>query len=664
MRTGGCSHRSLLWTILLVASRLFLLIHGMSLAFPISELEVLFGGIASMSSQQTGVKPVKVQGKQVSVAVFAGGRAFEDLMKDQLQRCLIDGVSVFELSKDGDIDFSKAGDIDLCPFSALFLEYSRDGIDPGPFVSTSRENGYRGTIVVVMQDRDPAVATDLVRAGADRVLILPVDDVEFDLIAEKIQVAENIRGLHSRTSAIYDTLGSFFQPVEQGVIFLNQSREVVFANQSARVILAVREEKEITDIIDAHCADTIFEKSRLNGSAITYADIAVKGQESHRLLGLEIWSMNENGSDDIYLVLIHDFSRWKKLDELRSKFATTLSHRMRTPLTSIRTAVRLLGDSDETVDPEQRGKLIDIGWRNVEKLITNLDELQKVFMIESEELNVCRTIVRMRSEVKHLLDEFVEEEKIKGFKLSMPDIMAFTGKGRLRDFLVSAIDAYDLWLSENPFIECSTSVKEESDYFGVVHRSLVVYLRPRTSSCYRTSRESLKDFLAFHEAHRGLVLGRLAAALDGELQISTGNTISLAIPLDPVFDREKDLVHPLHMMIERADIMGTELSLVDLYMTGMEEIPARLRAILEKSLFHHLDGDMVVSIGEKDSSYSLFVNSRTPEEIKCLLGEVKEDFLRTCRDSGEEVYPSFHWDIRYSRIPGTGESPIEKLLSV
>ena len=110
-----------------------------------------------MSLQQTEVKPVKVQGRQVSVAVFSGGRSFEDLMKDQLHRCLIDGVSIFDLSK--------AGDIDLSPFSALFLEYSSDGIDPGSFVSTLRKNDYRGMIVVVMQDRDPTVATDLVRAG-------------------------------------------------------------------------------------------------------------------------------------------------------------------------------------------------------------------------------------------------------------------------------------------------------------------------------------------------------------------------------------------------------------------------------------------------------------------------------------------------------------------
>ncbi|MBU8923413.1 MAG: hypothetical protein KOO63_16475 [Bacteroidales bacterium] len=603
-----------------------------------------------MSLQQIEVKPVKVQDRKVSVAIFSGSSSFEDLMKDQLQRCLIDGVSIFDLSKPGDIDLS--------PFSALFLECSSDGFDAESFVSTSRKNGYRGVIVAVMQEKDSTAAMGLVRAGADRVLILPVDDVEFDL------VAENIRSLHSETSSLYDTLKSYFQPVEQGVILLDHFREVVFANHSARVILAVRDENEINDIVDAHCTDSIFEKSRLNGSAITYADIAVKGQESHRLLGLEIWSMNESGSDDIYLVLIHDFSRWKKLDELRSKFATTLSHRMRTPLTSIRTAVRLLGESDETIDPEQKEKLIDIGWRNVEKLIANLDELQKVFMIESEELNVCRTIVRMKTEVKSLFEEFVEEEKIKGFKLSMPDIMVFTGNGRLKDFLVSAIDAYNLWLSENPFIECSTSVKEENDYFGVVHRSLVIYLRPRTSSWFRTSRESLKDFLSFHEAHRGLVLGRLAAALDGELQVSPGNTISLAIPLDPVFNREKDLVHPLHMMIERADIMGSELSLVNLSMIGMDEIPSRISAIFEKCLFHHLDGDMVVSIGEKESSYSLFINSRSPEEIEHLLNGVREDFFRTSRDSGEEVYPSFHWTVRYCRIPGIQESPIDKLLNV
>ena len=33
------------------------------------------------------------------------------------------------------------------------------------------------------------------------------------------------------------------------------------------------------------------------------------------------------------------------------------------------------------------------------------------------------------------------------------------------------------------------------------------------------------------------------------------------------------------------------------------------------------------------------------------------------RKSGEEIYPSLRWEIRYSRVPGFCDSPIESIIS-
>ncbi|MBN1163159.1 MAG: hypothetical protein JXB45_01135 [Candidatus Krumholzibacteriota bacterium] len=457
-------------------------------------------------------------------------------------------------------------------------------------------------------------------------------------------------------------LKSCFQNVDQGVILLDARKNFLFANKCSLSILAAESERVVAGIIERNCPESLFDRGKEKKSVITYLDLTLPGRDSRKLLGLEIHYL-ESPDDSNFMILVHDFSKWKKLDELRSRFATSLSHRMRTPLTAIRNAVKILSEKDHPLSPPEKEKLLEIGWRNVEKLITNLDELQKIFMIESEELNVCRTLIKVKNEIKPLLNEMEKAGKIRGIKLSMPDMTVCTGGGRLRDFVETSVEAYTTWLGEAPFIECSSSVKEEFLFHGGIERKFKIYLRPRTGGWFKTARESLKDFLTLQEAHRGLVLGRLATALDAEMEISPGNTISLILPLDPPYNREKDLVHPLHMMIERADILGAEFYLVGLRMVGSVGSESRFANILEKCLCQKVNEEYIAARDEEPQSYSLFILNKDNRQVKQMMRDMQEHFLSACRHSGEEIYPSLHWDIRYNRLPGLFDCPLGNILS-
>jgi hypothetical protein len=452
------------------------------------------------------------------------------------------------------------------------------------------------------------------------------------------------------SSTTASVLESLLNPVEQGVVVLDHSRRPIFANRCASGILSAATDDDIIDMIGRNCPDSLFEKCDSDGSAVTYVDFTMPDLEKRKLLGLEVRSVELPGEPVAYYVLIHDFSRWKKLDELKSRFATSLSHRMRTPLTAIRNAVKIL--SEQPLGGEEKERLLDIGWRNVEKLISNLDELQKIFMIESEETKVCRTLTRTRHELKPIFERLHQEGKLRGFKIGMPEMTVFTGRGSLRDFIVTAIEAYNTWLGEAPFIECSSSIKEEICYHGGLERSLKIYLRPRTSGWLRSVREGLKDYLSFHEAHRGLVLDRLADALDAELEISSGNTISIRLPLDPGFDREKDLVSPLHMMIERADLTGSEFCLIDMRMIGSCDDVRKMTGTLESVMYSILSDEHVISKGEDGSSWVHFIVGKCPEDIETVMRSMHEKFIDTCRSSGEQMIPSLKWETRYSRVAG------------
>ena len=603
-----------------------------------------------MVMQQAEVKPMcgrldDAHAYQVMIAVF--DRQLQKTLRKQLHRCLIGKVCICD---NGELPDNLA----MSDPAAVFV--CVDGEGSGQ-IARARKNGYSGLVIAVTSEAGWGAAKEVIRSGADQVLFMPAKDIEFDILAERIRM-----GAQSVPSTV-ELFKKFLGPIGQGVVLFDGKEELLFANKSAMDILSVASEKEAAGLIERNCSKGFFEKSRLDQSAITYIDVKLPGAEVRKLMGLEICHLELSGDFPVYMVMLHDFSEWKKLDELRSSFVTSLSHRMRTPLTSIRNVVKILSGNDQPVGSREKEKLLNIGWRNVEKMISNLDELQKVFMIESEELNVCRTMIRVKNEIEPVFEQLQKQKKIRGFKLSVPDIAIFTGGGRLKDLIASVVDAYHVWLAEKPFIECSSSVRTEGDLPGIARKKLSIYLRPRENGWKKTSRNSFKDFLSFHEAHRGLVLERLATALNGNLDISTGNTITLSIPLDSQFNRDKDLVHPLHMMIERADIAGSQFSLIDLSMNGENRDDSVYINLIERILLHHIRECGVVSRGENRSSYSLFVTGMNANEVDSLMHEIREQFLGTCLESGDDEFPSLRWEIKYSRAPGSSESVIDNILS-
>lgn len=526
--------------------------------------------------------------------------------------------------------------------AAVFIDLETQEIDAVELVIMARRRGYNGHIVMVSASRDRERIARAIREGANDFLSRPFRDFELDLIMEKI------RSSQKRSGPVLDSLKAVLQTVDQGFILLDVSRRVVFVNRYASEILKTEHCDEVTGIIEQSCPESIFEQCCEGRPAATFLDLSFTKQDRHSLVGLEAFYLETLMPEPCYLFLMRDFSQWRKLDELHSRFATYLSHQMRTPLTSIRNSVKILNDECDCLPPEERERLLGIGWRNVEKLISSLDEIQKVFMIESEELSVCRTLVKVRKELRPLLEEIERSGGIRGFKIRIPDLTIMTGRARFRDFISTAIDAYGKWIGETPYIECISSIREDFKSEGGIDRRLKVTIRPRSGPGHE-GQTCIKDFLSFDEAHLGLVLKRLASVLDGDLEISEHNSISLLIPMDPVFDREKDLVHNLHNLAEKAELTGGELHLADLKMVGVNDGGVHFTGILEDSLCSVMQHHGIVAKGEQPFSYSVFFLNRSISSIDDIMMSIRDRFTRLCRERGEEIYPSLRWDIRYSR---------------
>ena len=85
---------------------------------------------------------------------------------------------------------------------------------------------------------------------------------------------------------------------------------------------------------------------------------------------------------------LRDITRLRELDRLKSEFVMTASHELRSPLTSINMAVKLLRESAGTKLTEQEGALLEACHGEVQRLRALVDDLLDLAKIEAGKLEL------------------------------------------------------------------------------------------------------------------------------------------------------------------------------------------------------------------------------------------------------------------------------------
>jgi DNA-binding response OmpR family regulator len=541
---------------------------------------------------------------------------------------------------------------DVAP-AFLFTDLEMPLMRGADLAAKARTRGYRGMIVVATASREQADLVAAIGNGADEILVKPVKDGDLDLIIAKAEARAR------RDFPAMELLRAVLEPVDQGVVFLDEECVPFYANRRACEILDAAGVREVREVLErGNLAAHVMKEQGPHGGVV-FVDVSKPGAAGARLLvGFETHEVAGVAPGRTYIVLMHDFSEWRKLDELHSRFATYLSHRMRTPLTSARNAVQILSGKDDSLDVAERERFLDIGCRNIEKLISSFNELQKVFMVESGEINAYRSLIRVSGELDAILGECEHNGLIKGFKLRAPDCTALTCRSRLKEYVMNGVEAMAGWLGELPYVDCTVTTSDGLED-GVDEPALFITLGPRRRT--GETKASLKDYLALDEIRKGLVLERLARALDGSHVIAANDALRLRLPAQPSFDRERDLIHPLHMMLERSDLDRTAFHLVSMRLYGAVTDMRRFSRLLEANLCAIFGKDeWLVARQEGPERFALFATGASRSQIGEAMKSLRERFASCCRERGEELYPAIRWEITYCREPGACSDPLER----
>jgi PAS domain S-box-containing protein len=87
-----------------------------------------------------------------------------------------------------------------------------------------------------------------------------------------------------------------------------------------------------------------------------------------------------------FVGMMEDITASREIDRLKSEFVSVISHELRTPLTSIRGSLGLIGATMGKELPEKAARLVDLAYRNCERLIALVNDILDIDKIGSGQM--------------------------------------------------------------------------------------------------------------------------------------------------------------------------------------------------------------------------------------------------------------------------------------
>lgn len=191
--------------------------------------------------------------------------------------------------------------------------------------------------------------------------------------------------------------------IAEGVIAVDTTGRIHTMNPAASSLLEV----SINDVVGKLIEETIrnfelqqFIKDTLDKQQTLQREITSRGATNKTLLITGSVLIDGVGQKIGAVVLLSDVTRIKKLENMRSEFASNVSHELKTPIASIKGFVETILDMDFAGEPQKARRFLEIIERSAARLHYIVDDLLTLSRIEhsgSIEKRPCTILPLLRS---------------------------------------------------------------------------------------------------------------------------------------------------------------------------------------------------------------------------------------------------------------------------
>jgi two-component system phosphate regulon sensor histidine kinase PhoR len=188
-------------------------------------------------------------------------------------------------------------------------------------------------------------------------------------------MGERIQGLFRENSARTQELDGIFSSIREGILLLDGEGRIVRSNRGFEE-LAGRGPVVGRTLLEIVAAPRLFELVRAaRSSGQRQSEEMVVGEKTL------LCTVERMAGREELIVLLHDTSDIRRLEEVKRDFVVNASHELRTPLTTIRGSLEML--EGETISGEA-ARWIDAIRRNAERMTAIVEDLLLLSRLEAK----------------------------------------------------------------------------------------------------------------------------------------------------------------------------------------------------------------------------------------------------------------------------------------
>ena len=240
---------------------------------------------------------------------------------------------------------------------------------------------------------------------------------------------------------------------EQQALFNSMSEGVLILDYTGRVQLVNRSLQEFFGLKTDVRGQTIMEALRLQA----LADLTKRLPQERIVQGVELelpgvrrrWLevnaaavFDREGGQHGGILVFHDLTRLKQLENTRQEFVANVSHELRTPLSLIKGFVETLRDGAKD-DPELAARFLRTIEKHTDRLTYLIEDLLTVSQLESGQIVMNLHEVELREEAAHVLEDLqarAAEKKVTLQNNLPPDLQARADADRLQQVLFNLVE--------------------------------------------------------------------------------------------------------------------------------------------------------------------------------------------------------------------------------
>ncbi len=268
--------------------------------------------------------------------------------------------------------------------------------------------------------------------------------LEGRLAAEQQSLAESRRGRNEDAAQRQAEQAALFNSMAEGLLVLDQGGRVQLVNQSLQEFFSLKSDVRGQTIMEAfrlqELAGVI---GRLPAERIVQGfELELAGLNGRWLEVNAAAVLDQAGAQHGSVLVFHDLTRLKQLENTRQEFVANVSHELRTPLSLIKGFVETLLDGAKD-DPELAGRFLQTIEKHTDRLTYLIEDLLTISRLESGQITMNLHPVNLHGEAGHVIDDLQARAAEKNVTLQnqMPgELHARAGCDRLQQALFNLVE--------------------------------------------------------------------------------------------------------------------------------------------------------------------------------------------------------------------------------